>query len=70
VEGVAAMMAVLDEARCDGCRSCLHTCTYHALLWVTSDRQVLIDPWACNGCGTCTTYCPSQAIRLVARARP
>jgi len=63
-------VAVLDEARCDGCRECLRTCSTSALTWVASDHLILIDPWACSACGTCLTYCPNEAIYLVTRARP
>ena len=58
----------VNEARCDGCRQCLHTCHFGALLWVSSDKTILVDPWACNGCGTCTTICLRDALTLRLRS--
>lgn len=57
----------LEEARCDGCRACLPACSHGALVWVQTERTLLIDPWACTGCGTCVTACPQGALRLTSR---
>jgi MinD superfamily P-loop ATPase len=58
----------VNEAHCDGCRQCLHACNYGALLWVSSDQTILVDPWACSGCGTCTTICLRDAVTLRPRS--
>jgi len=50
-EVALGFVALLDESQCDGCRACLRSCNYGALIWVSADRMILADPWACTGCG-------------------
>lgn len=62
-------VAVIDELLCDCtrgdcCRQCLHVCSTGGLMWVASDRLLMIDPWACDGCGNCVTTCAQGAISL------
>lgn len=64
---VLGMVAVLDEARCDGCRECLRLCKARALIWASADRMVLLDPWACTGCGSCVSACSRKALSLAIR---
>jgi MinD superfamily P-loop ATPase len=60
-------VVALDESRCDGCRECLRSCNFGALIWVTAERVILADPWACTGCGACVTTCARAALSLQAR---
>lgn len=65
-------VAVIDELLCDSsrgdcCRKCLHVCSTGGLMWVASDRLLMIDPWACDGCGNCVTTCAQGAISLHTR---
>ena len=66
-EVALGFVALLDESQCDGCRACLRSCNYGALIWVSADRMILADPWACTGCGACVTACARQALSLQAR---
>ncbi|MEJ2550277.1 MAG: 4Fe-4S dicluster domain-containing protein [Anaerolineales bacterium] len=54
----------LDAANCDGCRKCLPSCSYTALIWVHAENELLVDTWACTGCGSCVTVCPQKALSL------
>jgi MinD superfamily P-loop ATPase len=65
--GVAAghhSVAALEEERCSGCRECLPACDAGALIWVTAERELMIDPWSCTGCGDCVRICPDGALSL------
>lgn len=61
------MVAILDEELCDGCRICLPTCNFNALLWISGDDILLHDHWSCTGCGTCVSACPLNALSLQPR---
>ncbi len=61
------MVAKLDEKLCNGCRLCLPTCNFNALLWIRSDNELMLDHWACNGCGTCISSCLTEALSLQPR---
>jgi MinD superfamily P-loop ATPase len=66
----AALVAVLDDRGCSGCRLCLPVCDAHALVWVAAENELFLDSWACTGCGDCVRTCPEQALRLSPRDRP
>ncbi|NIS81168.1 MAG: 4Fe-4S dicluster domain-containing protein [Anaerolineales bacterium] len=61
-------VVMLNDSFCDGCRQCLPSCTFGAMIWVRSDETLLIDSWACTGCGTCVTACPGHALKLRPRS--
>jgi len=61
------LIAKLDEKLCNGCRLCLPTCNFNALLWIRSDNELMLDHWACNGCGACVSACPTEALSLQPR---
>jgi len=62
------LIAEINDELCDGCRKCLPSCSYKALLLVPSERTPMVDPWSCTGCGTCMTACPHDAISFLAKA--
>jgi heterodisulfide reductase subunit A len=54
--------AIIDEAKCSGCRICNDLCPYKAILY-HEDRAVSeVNPALCQGCGTCVAACPAKAI--------
>lgn len=59
----AALVAVINPARCDGCGRCSKQCAFDAIIGATKQMHgVLID--ACTGCGACLTSCPNSSISL------
>lgn len=63
----SAHRAVVDAARCTGCRTCLKRCPMDAI--TIHDRLATVDVGRCIGCGLCATSCPEDAIALVRRRR-
>jgi ferredoxin/coenzyme F420-reducing hydrogenase delta subunit len=61
-----APVAVVDPARCNGCRRCLADCPYTAITMVPHpDRRVgrelaRVDADLCASCGICAGACPSS----------
>lgn len=47
---------------------CLSACTYDAIKWDTSEKEVHIDPEKCTGCSLCSWACPYGAITMRERA--
>ena len=59
---VESATAVVDEALCSGCKTCLSLCSYNAISFDEEKKQALINQALCKGCGTCAAACPSGAI--------
>jgi len=57
-----ASTAVIDEARCSGCRICNLLCPYSAISFDDEKKVSSINEALCKGCGTCVAACPSRAI--------
>ena len=65
------VVAVVDEAHCMGCLTCVRTCPY-GVPAIDPHREgkggimgaSYIDPANCQGCGVCTSECPGKAISL------
>jgi heterodisulfide reductase subunit A len=57
-----ASTAVIDEARCSGCRICNFLCPYSAISFDDEKKVSNINEAVCKGCGTCVAACPSRAI--------
>ncbi len=52
---------LIDEKKCNGCRSCVEACTYDAIFFLPGDEI----PSSCDLCGgapECTKYCLQEAI--------
>jgi heterodisulfide reductase subunit A-like polyferredoxin len=69
---IGGTIAVVDQAKCVGCLTCVRTCPFE-IPKVDAARAGVggivgaawIDPALCQGCGTCTGECPATAIQLV-----
>jgi formate hydrogenlyase subunit 6/NADH:ubiquinone oxidoreductase subunit I len=59
--------ATVDEARCEGCGTCLSRCQMDAVCLDTGKAAVLRSH--CIGCGLCVTACPSEAVHLLPTER-
>ena len=67
----AGTIAIVDQAKCVGCLTCVRVCPFHI---PKIDSQAVgvgnitgaayIEPSLCTGCGTCTSECPADAIQL------
>jgi heterodisulfide reductase subunit A-like polyferredoxin len=64
-------VAVVDEARCTGCLTCVRICPFGVPLMRATVSGVgdimgaaYIEPAVCQGCGTCAAECPARAIQL------
>jgi len=61
----------VKEKACNGCKRCLTTCAYDAILMKSLERGVekksmvaSIDPKKCVGCGECILTCPTGAVQI------
>ncbi|HJY64212.1 MAG TPA: FAD-dependent oxidoreductase [Ignavibacteria bacterium] len=54
--------AVIDEARCSGCRICNNLCPYGAIDFLEEKKVSIVNESLCKGCGTCVAACPASAI--------
>jgi heterodisulfide reductase subunit A len=63
--GNQAPVAVVDEALCTGCASCVEPCPFGAISMHQRAESVdlaRVDPLLCTGCGNCVVVCPVKAI--------
>jgi heterodisulfide reductase subunit A len=69
---IGGTIAVVDQAKCMGCLTCVRVCPFH-IPKVDNSRTgageiagaSYIEPSLCHGCGTCTAECPATAIQLM-----
>jgi len=54
--------AVVDEALCGGCKTCLGLCPYLAISYDAEKEVAIVNEALCKGCGTCVAACPASAI--------
>ena len=57
-----AMVSVINEEKCSGCKICVPLCPYKAINFNHDKKVSEIQPALCTGCGTCVGACPSGAI--------
>ncbi len=60
----SSTIAVVDEAKCSLCLTCVRFCPHHAVM---IDHVARISDRACLGCGICVAECPAKAIGLHGR---
>ncbi len=53
------MAAVVDKAKCTGCKSCIDICPVEAIFINNEKAEISND---CVECGSCVDECPNQAI--------
>jgi heterodisulfide reductase subunit A len=68
---VGGTIAIVDQAKCVGCLTCVRVCPFHipkidahAVGVGSIIGAAYIEPSLCTGCGTCTSECPADAIQL------
>ena len=61
----------VKEKTCNGCKRCLTSCAYDAILMKSPNRNVekkstvaSVDPQKCVGCGECILTCPTGAVQI------
>ncbi len=61
----------VKEKTCNGCKRCLTTCAYEAIMMKSLEPGVekkkavaSIDPEKCVGCGECILTCPTGAVQI------
>jgi uncharacterized Fe-S center protein len=61
----------VKEKTCNGCKRCLTSCAYDAILMKSPNRGVekkstvaSVDPKKCVGCGECILTCPTGAVQI------
>ncbi len=62
-----AMVAVVDQDKCCGCRTCEGVCAFNAQIVNKTDVgwKAEVIAAACKGCGSCATACPENAITIL-----
>lgn len=65
----ARTCAVIDEARCIGCRKCLDVCPVDAIVGARKLMHTVLA-LECSGCGLCAPPCPVDCIVFVPVAPP
>ena len=55
--------AVIDEAHCVACGSCMKVCPKGAVT-VPKGITANVDPDKCIGCGLCAKACPASVIHI------
>ena len=56
--------AVVDDALCSACETCLDRCHFDAISMLGENDTAVIDSGKCMGCGLCLVTCPDNAIVL------
>ncbi|MCR5526610.1 MAG: ATP-binding protein [Lachnospiraceae bacterium] len=51
---------VFDADKCNGCRQCVKSCRFHALIYIK--EKPMLFPEVCHNCGLCEMVCPEGAV--------
>ena len=55
--------ALIDEARCIGCRRCIDVCPVDAIVGAQGLMHTVVESW-CIGCALCPPACPVDCIDM------
>ncbi len=62
---IGVPLPTFDETLCNGCRTCVSFCKFHALVYIRNAPMVF--PEVCHGCGGCALVCPQKAVKEISR---
>ncbi len=57
-----AAAARVDNDRCSGCKTCLGSCEFGALVFDADGQRASVNALLCRGCGVCVPACPCGAL--------
>lgn len=57
---VNSILPSFDASKCTGCKQCVKSCRFHALMYVKEKPMVFSE--VCHNCGLCKMVCPEKAI--------
>ncbi len=57
---VAVQMPVVDQALCNGCKTCVEFCKFNALAYTKGGLMIFED--ICHSCRGCVLFCPQKAL--------
>ena len=59
------LVAIVDEVKCIGCKTCIQICPEpNAISYIASRKKAFVISEKCKGCGICEMKCPKNAILL------
>lgn len=58
---IEAKTCHIQEALCQGCRTCVQVCPFGAIDFDERRRVAKVNEAICRGCGNCAAACPSGA---------
>lgn len=62
---VERKMPEFDREKCSGCRKCVESCRFNALVLVKG--APMLFPEVCHSCGVCAYVCPDGAVSEAGR---
>jgi len=61
---IEAATAMVDETTCVGCKQCIASCPYQAIIYLEDKGKAYVQEALCKGCGTCVGTCLPKSITL------
>jgi heterodisulfide reductase subunit A len=61
---IEAATAIVDETTCVGCKQCVASCPYQAIVYLEDKGKAYVQEALCKGCGTCVGTCLPKSISL------
>lgn len=61
---IDAATAEVNEVSCVGCKECIPSCPYTAIVFLEDKQKAYVNTALCKGCGTCVGTCLSKSISL------